>query len=203
MKRFFKKSNRYYSDPDVKRMLAVQQGNKLAFEELMRHYYPRILNFIYRFVGHQSTAEDLAQEVFMRVYNSAPRYRPKSRFQTWIYTIAKNVALNDLRRSRRLTYSRDEPADGDDQLFYRDMDGLGQDAPDEKMIQKEKAARIRTAISELPENQRAAIILRRYEEFSYAEIAATLNVSDKAVKSLLSRAMQNLKKRLTGKVDPG
>ena len=201
MKRFFKKSNPYYSDPDVQRMLAVQQGNRLAFEELMRHYYPRILNFIYRFVGNQGTAEDLAQEVFMRVYNSAPRYRPKSRFQTWLYTIAKNVALNDLRRSRRLAYSIDEQAEGDDHKYYKEMGELKESAPDEKLIQEEKAARVRAAISKLPENQRVAIILRRYEEFSYAEIAATLNVSDKAVKSLLSRAMQNLKSRLTEQVD--
>ena len=200
MKRFFKKSSPYHSDPDVQKMLAFQQGNKLAFEELMRHYYPRILNFIYRFVGHQSTAEDLAQEVFMRVFNSASGYRPKSRFQTWIYTIAKNVALNDLRRSSRLTYSLDEPAERDNKIYNSDMDGVGEDTPDEKMIQKEKAVRVRSAISELPENQRVAIILRRYEEFSYAEIAATLNVSEKAVKSLLSRAMQNLKNRLAGEV---
>ena len=202
MKKLFKKSNPYYSDPDVQRMLAVQQGNRLAFEELMRHYYPRILNFIYRFVGNQGTAEDLAQEVFMRVYNSAPRYRPNSKFQTWLYTIAKNVALNDLRRSRRLAYSIDEPAEGDDHKYYKDIGELKENAPDEKIIQKEKAARVRAAISKLPENQRVAILLRRYEEFSYAEIAATLNVSDKAVKSLLSRAMQNLKKRLAGQGRP-
>ena len=202
MKRFFKKTNPYYSDPDVQRMLAVQRGNRLAFEELMRNYYPRLLNFIYRFVGNQSTAEDLVQDVFVRVYNTAGRYRPKSRFQTWIYTIAKNVALNELRRSRRLAYSLDEPTEGDEQKLYQDMGELKENAPDEKIIQKEKAVRVRAAIGQLPENQRVAIILRRYEEFSYAEIAATLNVSDKAVKSLISRAMQNLKKQLATQADP-
>jgi len=179
----------------------LQRGSKTAFEALMRHYYPRILNFIYRFVGNQSTAEDLTQEVFIRVYNNARKYRPKSGFQTWIYTIAKNVALNDLRRSRRLAYSLDDPADGDDQKFHRETEALTVMSPDEKIIQKEKAGQIRAAISKLPENQRVALILRRYEEFSYAEIAATLNVSDKAVKSLLSRAMQNLRNRLAGQVD--
>lgn len=200
MNKLFKESNPYYSDPDVQRMLAVQQGNRLAFEELMRHYYPRIVNFIYRFGGNQGTAEDLTQEVFMRVYKTAPRYRPKSKFQTWLYTIAKNVALNDLRRSRRLADSIEEPAEGEDHKYHKDIGGLKENAPDEKIIQKEKAARVRAAINKLPGNQRVAIILRRYEEFSYAEIAATLNVSDKAVKSLLNRAMQNLKKRLSEQV---
>jgi len=202
MKRYFQKSNPYLSDPDVQRMLDVQRGGKIAFEELMRHYYPRILNFIYRFVGNQSTAEDLTQEVFMRVYNNARKYRPKSGFQTWIYTIAKNVALNDLRRGRRLAYSLDDPADGDDHKIYRGSEDLKDISPDEKIIQKEKSVRIQAAISQLPENQKIALILRRYEEFSYAEIAATLNVSDKAVKSLLSRAMQNLKNRLTDRFGP-
>jgi RNA polymerase sigma-70 factor (ECF subfamily) len=201
MKRYFKKSNPYLSDPDVQRMLDVQRGSKIAFEALMRHYYPRILNFIYRFVGNQSTAEDLTQEVFMRVYNNARKYRPKSGFQTWIYTIAKNVALNDLRRGRRLTFFPDEPADGDGHKIYKESEDLKVISPDEKIIQKEKAVRIRAAISKLPENQKIALILRRYEEFSYAEIAATLNVSDKAVKSLLSRAMQNLKNRLAGQTE--
>lgn len=201
MKRYFQKSNPYLSDPDVQRMLEVQRGSKTAFEALMRHYYPRILNFIYRFAGNQSTAEDLTQEVFMRVYNNARKYRPKSGFQTWIYTIAKNVALNDLRRGRRFAYSLDEPASGDDHKIYRETENSEALSPDEMIIQKEKADRIRAAISKLPENQKLALILRRYEEFSYAEIAATLNVSDKAVKSLLSRAMQNLKNRLAGQTE--
>ena len=201
MKRYFQKSNPYLSDPDVQRMLDVQRGSKVAFEALMRHYYPRILNFIYRFVGNQSTAEDLTQEVFMRVYNNARKYRPKSGFQTWIYTIAKNIALNDLRRGRRFAYSLDEPTSGDGHKIYRETENSEALSPDEKIIQKEKAVRIRAAIGKLPDNQKVAVILRRYEEFSYAEIAATLNVSDKAVKSLLSRAMQNLKNRLAGQFD--
>ena len=201
MKRYFQKSNPYLSDPDVQRMLDVQRGSKVAFEALMRHYYPRILNFIYRFVGNHSTAEDLTQEVFMRVYNNARKYRPKSGFQTWIYTIAKNVALNDLRRGRRFAYSLDEPTSGDGHKIYRETENSEALSPDEKIIQKEKAVRIRAAIGKLPDNQKVAVILRRYEEFSYAEIAATLNVSDKAVKSLLSRAMQNLKNRLAGQFD--
>lgn len=202
MKRYFQKSNPYLSDPDVQRMLDVQRGSKTAFEALMRQYYPRILNFTYRFVGNQSTAEDLTQEVFMRVYHNASGYRPKSGFQTWIYTIAKNIALNDLRRGRRLTYSLDEPPDGEKPKIYRETEDLKVISPDEKIIQKEKADRIKGAISKLPENQKLALILRRYEEFSYAEIAATLNVSDKAVKSLLSRAMQNLKNRLADQFGP-
>jgi RNA polymerase sigma-70 factor (ECF subfamily) len=196
MKIFPQKSKVYLTDPDVQAMLKVQKGSKVAFEELMHKYYPRILNFIYRFVGNKNTAEDLTQEVFLRAYNSARRYKPKSKFQTWLYTIAKNIALNELRRSNRTIYSLDAPSGEGDKQIYNEIEDTEISSPDEQMLQKEKVASIRSAISNLPENQRIAVILRRYEGFSYAEIAATLNVSDKAVKSLLNRAKENLKNRL-------
>ena len=197
MKNLFQKSKAYLSDPDVQLMLKVKEGNRTAFEELMRKYYPRILNFLYRFVGgNNATAEDLTQEVFMRVYKSAGRYKPRSQFQTWIYTIAKNVGLNELRRNKRLPLSLHE-AFGTGE---KELSGGGEDpnvtSPDEEIMQKEKVAEIRAAINNLPKNQRIAVILKRYEGFSYAEIATTLDISDKAVKSLLSRAKENLKIRL-------
>ena len=178
-------------------MLKVKEGNRTAFEELMRKYYPRILNFIYRFVGgDNAAAEDLAQEVFMRVYNSARRYKPRSQFQTWIYTIAKNVGLNELRRNKRLPLSLHEAFGTGEKELNREIEDRNVPLPDQEVIQKEKVAEIRAAINNLPKNQRIAVILKRYEGFSYAEIATTLDVSNKAVKSLLSRAKENLKNRL-------
>ena len=182
-------------------MLKAQKGSKVAFEELMHKYYPRILNFIYRFVGNKSAAEDLAQEVFLRVYKSAWKYKPKSKFQTWLYTIAKNIALNELRRISRSAHTLDETAHGGTSEYHKEIEDSMAASPDEEIMQKERAVQIRAAISKLPKNQRMALILRRYEEFSYAEIAATLDVSDKAVKSLLSRAKQNLKNRLAYLID--
>ena len=196
MKNIFQKSRDYLSDPDVQLMLEVKEGNKNAFEQLMQKYYPRILNFIYRFTGDKANAEDLTQEVFMRVYNSAARYKARSKFQTWLYTIAKNVGLNELRRSKNPTLSLDEMFDAGKKEIKREIKDPHGFSPDEEIIQLEKIAKIRATINDLPEKQRIAVILKRYEGFSYAEIAATLNVSDKAVKSLLSRAKENLKNRL-------
>ena len=136
----------------------------------------------------------------MKVYKSAGRYRPRSQFQTWLYTIAKNGCLNELRRKRNLMVSLDETHEsGENELRKEIADPSGD--PGKVLFQKEKAALIRAAINDLPENQRIAVILKRYENFSYAQIAETLNVTDKAVKSLLSRAKVNLKNKLTGIID--
>jgi RNA polymerase sigma-70 factor (ECF subfamily) len=201
MKIFKRKENPYLSDPDVQRMLEFQGGSKSAFEALMQKYYPRVLNFIYRFLVSREIAEDLTQEVFLRVYKSAPRYKPKSQFQTWLYTIAKNICLNELRKNKDLVTSLDEPIFSANDQMQRQLADPNRAGPYEDLIQKEKATLIRRAINELPENQRMAIILRRYDNFSYAEIAATLNVSDKAVKSLLSRAKVKLKDKLSHMIE--
>ena len=178
-------------------MLKVKKGDRDAFEILMRKYYPRILNFVYRFLGNRQLSEDLTQDVFLKVYKSARRYRPRSKFQTWLYTIAKNSCLNELRRNRRQMASLDEPITFDERVQKKEISDPHAD-PAEEFFQKEKKMMIQAAINDLPENQRIAVILRRYENFSYVEIAATLNVTDKAVKSLLSRAKLNLRKKLAG-----
>ena len=194
------KETAYLADPDVKCMLEVKKGDRDAFEILMRKYYPRILNFAYRFLGNRQLAEDLTQDVFMKVYKSARRYRPRSKFHTWLYTIAKNSCLNEVRRNRGQMVSLDEPIMSDEHVLKKEISDRHAD-PAGEFLQKEKKTLIRTAINDLPKNQRIAVILRRYESFSYAEIAATLNVTDKAVKSLLSRAKVNLKNKLAGTVD--
>ena len=196
-----RKEASHLADPDVECMLALKKGDRDAFDILMRKYYPRILNFVYRFLGNQQLSEDLTQDVFMKVYKSARRYRPRSQFQTWLYTIAKNTCLNELRRNRRQMASIDEPVTADERVIKREIPDSRAD-PAGKFLQKEKKALIQAAINDLPENQRIAVLLRRYEGFSYAEIAATLNATEKAVKSLLSRARVNLNNKLSGIVDP-
>ena len=158
-------------------MLELKQGDRNAFEALMRKYYPRILNFIYRFISNRQLAEDLSQDVFMKVYKSAWRYRPRSQFQTWLYTIAKNVCLNELRRKRNLMVSLDETLKYGENKFSKEIADPGSD-PGRALLRKEKAALIQAAINDLPENQRIAVVLKRYENFSYAQIAVTLKITD-------------------------
>jgi RNA polymerase sigma-70 factor (ECF subfamily) len=200
MRYWKKKETSYFADPDVQLMLALKKGDRSAFEVLMRKYYARILNFIYRFLGNRQIAEDLTQDVFMKVYKSAFRYRPRSQFQTWLYTIAKNTCLNQLRRKRTMLVSLDQTFHASDNEFRTEIADPDAD-PDRELLQKERASMIRAAVNALPNNQRMAVILRRYENFSYAQIATTLNVTDKAVKSLLSRAKVNLKNKLANAVD--
>lgn len=201
MNPFRRKPNPYLSDPDVQLMLAFQNGSRSTFETLMQNYYPRILNFINRFVADKEIAEDLTQEVFLRVFKYGPRYKPKSKFQTWLYTIAKNICLNELRKNKDFVASLDEPVTIGKEDLQIQIDDPKSCGADEELIRKEKAMVIRQAINNLPENQRMAVILRRYDNFSYAEIAETLGVSDKAVKSLLSRAKVNLRCRLSGLIN--
>lgn len=187
---------KYTDDPDVQLMLAFQKGDPQAFEQLMTKYYTRILNFIYRYVGRREVAEDLTQEVFIRVYNSAHRYRAAAKVQTWLYVIAKNISLNELRRTKRPTYSLDAPLDtGEGEVGTQMQDERAQ-APDEAALRKERADHVQAAIQALPENQRMAVLLRRYEQMSYEDIAAAMKTTPKAVKSLLNRAKENLKNSL-------
>ena len=191
------KSNPYLADPDVGLMLDFQNGNKASFETLLRKYFPRLVNFIYRFVGNRQAAEDLAQETFFRVYKSVANYTPRSKFQTWVFTIAKNLSLNELRRGKHNTVSLDETFLTGDGELKRQVEDVHSDRLDEQMLRSERAAAVKKAINHLPENQRIAVLLRRYEQFSYEEIAQTMNTSVKAIKSLLNRAKENLKIKLT------
>ncbi len=188
--------NTYLSDPDVTLMLDFQKGNKASFEKLMSKYYKPLLNFIYRFVGNADTAEDLTQDVFIKVYNSVATYRPAAKFRTWLYQIARNASLNELRRNKWQTVSLDETFDTEDGETTRQIADPKAENPSQEMTQHETAELIKDAIASLPENQKTAVLLRRYEDMSYEEIAKTMNCSLEAVKSLLSRAKENLKEKL-------
>lgn len=185
----------YLSDPDVLLMLDFQKGNVASFETLMRKYYSSVFNFIYRFVGSRETAEDLTQEVFTKVYKAVSSYQPQAKFQTWVFTIAKNASLNELRKNKRKFFSLDDffrtKEKGEE--LKKQLEDTSSESPRRKMEEEERREKVREAIHLLPENQRVAVLLRRYEDFSYEEIAKAMNLSVPAVKSLLSRARENLK----------
>ena len=184
-------------DEDVKLMLRFQKGEHEAFEELVNRNAAKVHTLIYRFLGDPGQVEDLTQEVFLRVYRTAPRYQPTAKFSTWLYRIAANLSFNVLRSKRRgqplqldIAYSEDgEP-------FFRDVEDDRLTAPHERLDAEELRTKLAEAIEQLPENQKVAIILNKYEQKSYEDIALILNCSTMAVKSLLSRARSNLRQAL-------
>ncbi len=185
----------YLSDPDVLLMMAFKEGDNPSFEKLMVKYFPRVLNFVYRYTNNRAISEEIAQEVFIKVYQNRAKYEPRAKFQTWVFTIARNVSLNELRR-KKPTFSIDTPVITSQGSINRQFEDEKAVMADQQMLKEERASYVREAISSLPENQRVATILLRYEGLSYAEIAKTMNTTEKAVKSLLSRAKESLKEKL-------
>jgi RNA polymerase sigma-70 factor (ECF subfamily) len=184
-------------DPDAVLMLRVKRGDRAAFADLVEKYKQPVLNFIYRTLRDETEAEDLAQNVFLQVYKSRSRYRRTAKFSTWLFTIARNVCLNELRRrSRHPAESIEEThADNEDQP-QRQYEDKSQMAPPEKLLHGELAQKIEEALAELPENQRSAILLCRQDELSYEEIAGVLACSLSATKSLIHRSRETLKEKL-------
>ncbi len=190
------------SDPDVQLMLCFKDGDEDGFRKLFSKYQTQIINFCFRFCSDRQLAEDLAQEVFLRVYRAAKRYRPKARFSTWIYRIAVNVCLNESRKlkKRYLTQSIDRPfANADDQgnrlPEYQDENQISADG---MMASRQREEQIKAALKNLPKQQRVAVVLRIYNEFSYSEIASQMSVSEGKVKTLIFRGRQHLKQTLKG-----
>jgi len=193
-------------DPDVRLMLQFRDGNAAAFEELVRRYQGRLLTILEHLVGSREQAEDLTQDVFMRVYKARERYEPEARFSTWLFTIANNVASNALRsRSRRREVGVPE-GNGDDSRPLR-LDQLAKAAsgfmPTRALDKAEQAEMVRQAVAALNERQRMALLLAKFEGMSYQDIAQTMGLSVQAIKSLLSRARVNLKEILTPYVEQG
>jgi len=194
-------------DPDVALMMALKHGDDSAFAELLARHQARVITLVYRFVGNEAEAEDLAQEVFLRIYRTRDRYQPKARFSTWLYRIAANVSLNALRsRSRRRSISVPLAYDGAETQEGRTSQRVEDhrlSAPAERMDRSELRGQIRDAIDQLPENQKVAVVLNKYEDMSYDEIAAVMGCSTMAVKSLLARARGNLRDRLEYYIETG
>ena len=179
-------------------MLAVKEGDELSFELLLRRYRTPLVNFLNRMVRDSGLAEDLAQEVFMRVYRARKEYEPSAKFTTWLFRIATNLALNALRdgRHRLMEVSIDQKMDDGEQEQAR-VD-VADKTPniEHRLLQQDRAAVIRNAVELLPEKQRAAVLLHKYVELDYVEIARTLECSESALKSLLFRAYETLRVQL-------
>ncbi len=185
------------SDPDAALMLRVKQGDSAAFAELVDKYKQPVLNLAWRMLRDQTEAEDLAQNVFVQVHKSAHRYEVSSKFSTWLFTIARNLCLNEIRRrSRHPAESLDAPHPEHEGQPLRQFEDTRGSSPREGMLQNELEQKILEAMADLPENQRAAILLCRQQELSYEDIARVLDCSLSATKSLIHRARETLKQQL-------
>ena|SRR5579863_7400651 len=187
---------------DVQLMLDVKSGDDSSFELLLRKYRTPVVNFLYRMVRDTGAAEDLAQEVFLRVYRARGQYLPTAKFTTWMFRIATNLALNALRdgRHRQMEVSIDHSAAGYSANGEREQPAMEiadrQPTIEVDLIQRDRAERIRRAVEALPEKQRAAVLLHKYQEMDYDQIARILGCSESALKSLLFRAYETLRVEL-------
>jgi RNA polymerase sigma-70 factor, ECF subfamily len=185
---------------DVQLMLDVKAGDEASFELLLHRYRTPLVNFLYRMVRNREQAEDLAQEVFLRVYRAREDYVPSAKFTTWLFRIATNLALNSVRDNRyqKLEVSIDAPVtvdaeDGDEKPL-----DIAEKRPniEQHLVEDARRSMIRHAIDKLPDKQRAAVLLHKYQELDYSEIAKILSCSESALKSLLFRAYEALRVEL-------
>ncbi len=185
-------------DPDIRLMLRVRDADDAAaFAELVERFQQRLVGIMNHLVGRLDEAEDLAQEVFLRVYRTRERYTPKAKFSTWLFTIANNLALNALRDRQRkpnvpLEVNDSGPMPAQRLVNVRDA------PPTHNLAQEEMAAIVRRALDGLNERQRMAVVLNKFEDMGYTEIADVMGMTSKAVKSLLSRARGKLRDALEG-----
>jgi RNA polymerase sigma-70 factor (ECF subfamily) len=179
---------------DVRLMQLVSTGEEGAFEELVERHQRLVVGTVARMLGNNSDVEDIAQQVFVRVWKSAKRYVPRAKFTTWLLKITRNLVFNELRRrSRHAQLPLQVESEGEERPI-RDERAR---APDASLLEQELQRAIEAAIGQLPETQRMAVLLRRYDELSYEEIAEVLEQSVPAVKSLLFRARTELRTRLS------
>jgi RNA polymerase sigma-70 factor, ECF subfamily len=184
---------------DVQLMLDVKAtGDEVSFELLLRKYRCPLVNFLARMVRDRGMAEELAQEVFLRVYRARKAYAPSAKFTTWMFRIASNLALNAIRdgRCRQLEISMDQPTElGDEEVPGWEVADR-HPSVEQKLIARDRAEIIQRAIAQLPDKQRAAVLLHKYQELDYDEIARILECSEAALKSLLFRAYETLRVQL-------
>lgn len=179
---------------DVRLMQLAGRGDMAAFEQLVERHQNLVIGTIGRMLGNSSDVEDLAQQVFVRVWRNAGRYVARAKFTTWLLTITRNLVFNELRRRKR---HHALPLQVDEEGEERPIADEQTREPDAALLERELDEAIRSAIAELPETQRMAVVLRRYEELSYEEIAEVLGQTVPAVKSLLFRARAELRSRLS------
>lgn len=185
-------------DKDTELMLAFKAGDENAFKILLDKYSLPIMNFAYRFTFNRSDAEDVAQEVFIKIYRSKDRYEPVSKFSSWIYSVAANTCLDYKKRKKKDIIYNSAPvaAPGDYEKKQFDVADTSGKSVESAVEQSRIDATVKNALSSLTENQRLALMLKEYEDKSYDEIADILDISVSSVESLIFRARQNLKKQL-------
>jgi RNA polymerase sigma-70 factor, ECF subfamily len=183
------------SDADV--MLRVKAGDQSAFDYLVQKYRRPLVSFMYRMAHNTAAAEDLAQEVFLRVYRSRATYEASAKFTTWLYRIATNLAVNHARDTRHerpeATISLDEPDEETGTTFELRDSGM---TAEQAMLRRERMLAIRSKVEALPERQRLAVIMHKYQQMDYKQIAEVLKLSESATKSLLFRAYETLRDQL-------
>lgn len=192
------------ADPDVRLMLRVRDDDAAAFEELVVRYQNRLIAVLEHVVPSREAAEDLTQEVFLRVFRARKRYEPGARFSTWLFTIANNAANNALRSMAR-RHEVQVVSNSDSQVKLLEQMALAQSGsmPTRALDKAERAEFVRAAVSQLNDRQRMALLLSKFEGLSYAEISETMGMTTKAIKSLLSRARANLRAALEPYMEEG
>ncbi len=184
---------------DHELMADVARGDDEAFREIVERHQREVYGTIVKMLGDPHEAEDLAQRVFLRVYQAAPRYRPEAQFNTWLFTILRRLVFNESHRRARLQARqvREVPSrDGEGREYESEAPDLRQPDPSRSLAERERWERIDAALLELPESQRLALLLKAHQDLSYEEIARVLKTSVSATKSILFRAREALKGRL-------
>jgi RNA polymerase sigma-70 factor (ECF subfamily) len=180
---------------DAQLMLRIREGDDTSFALLLERHRRPVVNFLYRMVQNQAISEELAQEVFLRVYRSRETYEPTAKFTTWLFRIATHLALNSLRDGKK--------EKGQESLDEELLDGQIRQVEDrqptveQRMLNHARLREVRNAIQALPPKQRAAVLMHKYEELEYARVAEALGCSESALKSLLFRAYETLRSRLS------
>lgn len=187
-----------HDDPDVETMLLAREDVPGAFDLLMQRYWPRIFGHFFRSLGDRQEAEDLTQDVFLRLYRSRKRYQPRARFATWLYHVTQNVARNAIRsRRRHPTVHLDALASGNDGALLDALLSDRGEEPSRPVERAEVASVVREAVSTLASRQRTALELHQFEDWTYNQVAAQLDMSPEAAKSLLYRARNQLRETLS------
>jgi RNA polymerase sigma-70 factor (ECF subfamily) len=189
--------DKYLSDPDNQLMQKAGSGDRTAFKQLVQKHQRTVTGIIYRYTGNHNEVEDLAQDIFLKIYKAANSYVPRAQFKTWLYKVVANHCLNFFRSQKRKAFisSLDQSSEEYNPHIQRTEEQQKQ--PELILQQQELHTALKSALSELPERQRMAIILHRFEGLSYKEIATVMGSSLSSVESLIFRAMNNLKEKLS------
>ena len=177
-------------------MARIANGDNDAFEILVNRHQTSVLNLVYRFIGDRTEAKDLSQEVFIQVWQAAKSYKPKARFTTWLYRITANLCFNELKSSRRKKWFSFQQSGEHSRNTLEETLSDGAPSAEDLLLEKERSRQISDALQSLPDNQRMALVLKRYDDLSYAEIAQVIGCSVSAVESLLVRAKRTLQEKL-------